>query len=119
MKLLFERPTVSALAAALTSGPTGQGMPALHARSRTELVHVSGMQRGLWLINRAEPESAAYNVAMALRLSGDLDVPALTRATIDLGRRHEALRTVYPMINGEPVQVIMPCLLYTSDAADE
>ena len=108
VKLLFERPTVSALAAALTSGPTGQGMPALHARSRTELVHVSGMQRGLWLINRAEPESAAYNVAMALRLSGDLDVPALTRATIDLGRRHEALRTVYPMINGEPVQVIMP-----------
>ncbi|MGC5248994.1 amino acid adenylation domain-containing protein [Gordonia sp. DT219] len=108
VKLLFERPTVSALAAALTSGPTGHGVPALHARSRTELVHVSGMQRGLWLINRAEPESAAYNVAMALRLSGDLDVPALTRATIDLGRRHEALRTVYPMINGEPVQVIMP-----------
>lgn len=119
VKLLFERPTVSALAAALTSGPTGHGIPALHARSRTELVHVSGMQRGLWLINRAEPGSAAYNVAMALRLSGHLDVAALTQATVDLSRRHEALRTVYPMINGEPVQVIMPADALDNDVVLE
>jgi acyl carrier protein len=115
VKLLFERPTVATLAQALAASPTGHGAPPLLARSRAELVRVSGMQRGLWLINRADPGSAAYNVAMALRLTGDLDVAALQLATADLVRRHESLRTTYPMINGEPIQVILPADVVESE----
>ncbi|AZG48356.1 non-ribosomal peptide synthetase [Gordonia insulae] len=119
VKLLFERPTVATLAQALAGGPTGHGAPPLLARSRAELVRVSGMQRGLWLVNRSDPDSAAYNVAMALRLTGDLDVTALQLATTDLVRRHESLRTTYPMINGEPIQVIMPADVVESDLTIE
>jgi amino acid adenylation domain-containing protein len=119
VKLLFERPTVATLAQALAGGPTGQSAPPLLARSRAELVHVSEMQRGLWLVNRADPDSAAYNVAMALRLTGDLDVAALQLATADIVRRHESLRTTYPMINGEPIQVIMPADVVESDLTVE
>ncbi|MDY6808872.1 MAG: amino acid adenylation domain-containing protein [Actinomycetota bacterium] len=115
VKMLFERPTVATLAQALAASPTGHGAPPLLARSRAELVRVSGMQRGLWLINRADPASAAYNVAMALRLTGDLDVAALQSATTDLVRRHESLRTTYPMINGEPIQVILPADVVESE----
>ncbi|GAB89946.1 putative non-ribosomal peptide synthetase [Gordonia rhizosphera NBRC 16068] len=119
VKLLFERPTVATLAQALAGGASGHGGPPLLARSRAELVHVSGMQRGLWLINRADPDSAAYNVAMALRLAGDLDVAALRLATTDLVRRHESLRTTYPMINGEPTQVILPADVVESEIVVE
>ncbi|WP_324290183.1 non-ribosomal peptide synthetase [Gordonia sp. SL306] len=119
VKLLFERPTVSSLGQALAGGPTGHGAPPLLARSRAELVRVSGMQRGLWLVNRADPRSAAYNVAMALRLAGDLDVVALQLATADIVRRHESLRTTYPMIKDEPIQVIMPADVVESELTIE
>ncbi|MFW0784017.1 amino acid adenylation domain-containing protein [Gordonia sp. CPCC 206044] len=119
VKLLFEYPTVATLAHALSGGPAGHGAPPLLARSRAELVPVSGMQRGLWLISRADPDTAAYNVAMALRFTGELDVAALQLATADLVRRHEALRTTYPMINGDPIQVIIPADVIDSDLTVE
>ena len=108
VRTVFEHPTVADLARELSTAHSSGAANPLRPRSRAEMVPVSEMQRGLWLINRAEPESAAYNVALALRLDGSLDVPALEQALHDLVRRHEALRTVYPMVNGDPIQVIMP-----------
>jgi amino acid adenylation domain-containing protein len=108
VKDLFEQPTVAAFAAHITSTMTGRATPPLTARSRAELVRVSGVQRGMWLLNRADPDSANYNVALALRMSGHLDVEALRSAITDIVDRHEALRTRYPMIDGAPTQVILP-----------
>lgn len=106
---LFETPTVAGLADSvgelMTEGPSA--VP-LGPRSRAAVVPVSGVQRGMWLLNRADPSSPAYNIALALRLEGSLDVAALSTAAKDLVERHESLRTSYPMINGEPSQVIEP-----------
>src|SRR5262249_25783694 len=55
-----------------------------------------------------DPESTAYNIPAAVRLEGDLDVVALERAVSEVVRRHEALRTRFPMVDGEPVQEIEP-----------
>ncbi|WP_335334146.1 amino acid adenylation domain-containing protein [Gordonia phthalatica] len=106
--VLFEAPTVSALAVRAAELMGGRPSVPLGPRPRAEVVPVSGVQRGMWLLNRADPASPAYNIALALQLEGDLDVDALRTAVEDLIGRHESLRTSYPMINGEPSQLIGP-----------
>ncbi|HEU0076492.1 MAG TPA: condensation domain-containing protein, partial [Longimicrobiaceae bacterium] len=69
---------------------------------------LSFAQRRLWLLDRMEPGSSAYNVPTFLRLRGVLDPDALVRALREIVRRHESLRTVFPERGGEPVQVVLP-----------
>jgi hypothetical protein len=65
---------------------------------------LSSQQRRLWFLHRLAPDSPFYNVPLALRLSGALDVPALQAALMALVERHEALRTSFHALNGEPMQ---------------
>ncbi|MFM0117056.1 amino acid adenylation domain-containing protein, partial [Paraburkholderia nemoris] len=57
-----------------------------------ERVPLSHAQERLWVLWRLEPDSAAYNVAGALRLEGELSLPALRSALDALAGRHDALR---------------------------
>ncbi|HVR95471.1 MAG TPA: amino acid adenylation domain-containing protein, partial [Thermoanaerobaculia bacterium] len=62
-------------------------------------------QKALWFLQRLAPESAAYHITAAVRVAGDVDVPALHRAFQGLVDRHPALRATFPMgPGGEPVQ---------------
>jgi amino acid adenylation domain-containing protein len=63
-------------------------------------------QRRLWFMDRLRPGDSAYNVPVAARVHGDLDVPALRRALDRLVARHEILRTTFHERDGEPVQVV-------------
>src|SRR5205823_14993769 len=65
-------------------------------------------QQRLWLLDRLEQGSAAYNVGMALRLTGDLDEGLLAASLGEVVRRHEPLRTVYAEAGEEPVQRVLP-----------
>ncbi len=106
VEAVFEAPTPAELAALLAQQDGSAAVAPLVARPRAAVVPVSSVQRGMWLLNRAAPESSAYNVALTLRLTGQLDADALRAALVDVIDRHESLRTMYPMINGVPVQVI-------------
>ncbi|WP_371627472.1 amino acid adenylation domain-containing protein [Streptomyces sp. NBC_01116] len=69
---------------------------------------LSAAQQRLWFLHRLEEEpTAAYNVPIALRLTGTLDEQALERALADLTARHEVLRTVFPEREGRAVQRIL------------
>src|SRR6185369_4136808 len=57
---------------------------------------LSFAQQRLWFLDRLEPESAAYNLPVALRLLGRLDFSHLSAALAGILRRHEALRTSFP-----------------------
>src|SRR5262249_53548457 len=52
---------------------------------------------------------------LVVRLSGRLDHAALRAALTDLIERHETLRTVYPAVDGEGTQVVLPA----ADVADD
>ncbi|MBV9773009.1 MAG: amino acid adenylation domain-containing protein, partial [Gemmatimonadetes bacterium] len=71
-------------------------------------VPLSFAQQRLWFIDRMEPGSSAYNLPTGLRLRGALDHATLERTLTEVVRRHEALRTVFAVVDGEAVQVIHP-----------
>ncbi|MGA9770162.1 MAG: condensation domain-containing protein, partial [Blastocatellia bacterium] len=63
-------------------------------------------QQRLWFLQQLEPNSSAYNIFRAIRLSGVLNVGVLERTLNEIVRRHEILRTTFSTLDGQPVQVI-------------
>ncbi|MFZ2528973.1 MAG: amino acid adenylation domain-containing protein [Rhodococcus sp. (in: high G+C Gram-positive bacteria)] len=107
VRALFEASTIGALAARAEQYSDQGSRPALTARTRPEQVPLSLAQQRMWVLNRMNPDSAAYNIPVVLRLSGLLDVPALESAVRDVVDRHEVLRTRYPDTGDGPVQEIL------------
>ncbi len=108
LRALFEASTVAGLAARIEAlrGPGVAVAPPMVRVPRGGPLPLSFAQQRLWLVDRLEPGSAAYNMPYALRLRGALDVAAL-RASLDaLVRRHETLRTTFEERDGQPVQVV-------------
>jgi amino acid adenylation domain-containing protein len=67
-------------------------------------------QQRMWFLHQWEPGSPLYNIASFLRLSGRLDIAALDHSLNGLVRRHEALRTTFSVVDGQPVQVVSSTL---------
>ncbi|HEX6749437.1 MAG TPA: amino acid adenylation domain-containing protein [Longimicrobium sp.] len=109
LRALFEAPRLGAFAEKVDAAVLGQaGADApVTARGGNDLP-LSFAQERLWFIDRLEPGSTAYNVAMPVRLGGALNVAALERALGELIRRHAALRTRFAVVDGAPVQRIEP-----------
>ena len=105
IRTVFDAPTVAALAKRLDRD---RERPALRPAARRDPLPLSFAQRRLWFLYRLEGPSATYNMPLAMRLTGELDVPALAAALSDLAARHEPLRTVFPERDGAPVQVVLP-----------
>jgi amino acid adenylation domain-containing protein len=108
LKAVFEAPTIAMLAGRVEElrGAGVSAAPPIVPVPRDTPLPLSFAQQRLWVVDRIEPGSAAYNMPFALRLRGTLDVPAL-RASLDgLVLRHEALRTTFAAHGGRPVQVI-------------
>ncbi|MBF6341871.1 non-ribosomal peptide synthetase, partial [Nocardia abscessus] len=108
VQLLFEVSSVAGLAARVEAHAGSAAGRALSAGSRPERVPLSYAQQRMWFLNRFDPGSAVNNIPVAVRLSGRLDVAALRAAVGDLVERHEVLRTVYPDVDGEGFQVVLP-----------
>ncbi|RKH44041.1 amino acid adenylation domain-containing protein [Corallococcus sp. AB050B] len=77
---------------------------------RDGLLPLSFGQQRMWFIEQLTPGGISYNVPYFARLTGALDVPALERALAVLVERHEALRTTFAVVDGQPVQRIAPSL---------
>ncbi|WP_158625670.1 non-ribosomal peptide synthetase [Corallococcus carmarthensis] len=92
--------------------------PPLVPVTRTGPLPLSFAQQRLWLVDQLDPDSAAYNLFLALRVEGALDVTALEKSFAALIARHESLRTVFVSREGEPVQVILPTLPFALEVMD-
>jgi nonribosomal peptide synthetase DhbF len=102
---LFQVSTIAGLAELLDQESGAR--PSLTPMPRPARIPLSFAQRRLWLMNQLADADPAYNMPLALRLSGVLDREALHEALGDLVQRHESLRTVYPNEDGLPYQHIL------------
>ncbi|MEO6808701.1 MAG: condensation domain-containing protein, partial [Isosphaeraceae bacterium] len=75
-------------------------------------------QQRLWFLDQLEPGSASYNIPVAVRLAGALDLPALERALNEVLRRHEVLRTSFTSLGGVPHQVVAPSVAFSLPVED-
>ncbi|MBF6079684.1 non-ribosomal peptide synthetase, partial [Nocardia beijingensis] len=105
IRAIFEAPTIAELRIRLDDTATVR--PKLRVQPRPEVVPLSYAQRRLWFLHKLEGPSATYNVPLAARLQGTLDIDALATAITDVVARHESLRTVFTDIDGDPAQRIL------------
>ena len=106
VRAVFEAPTVARLAARIGSGGGG-GLEPLVPVVRPAVVPLSFAQSRLWFLDQLSGPSPVYNMAVALRLGGRLDVEALGAALADVVGRHESLRTLFVAPGGIPQQLVV------------
>ncbi|MEW6735925.1 MAG: amino acid adenylation domain-containing protein, partial [Acidobacteriota bacterium] len=109
LRVLFESQTIAELATSIEAiSQENQGLvsPTIVPIARDRDLPLSFAQQRLWFLDQLVPNSPFYNIHMALRLSGSLNVVALQRALDEIVRRHEVLRTIFPSFNGQPKQII-------------
>ncbi len=109
LRSLFEHPTVAGLASVIEKSESVMqsiAIPPIIKSSRDQKIPLSFAQQRLWFLNQLEPNSALYNVSSAVRLSGQLNEAALRQSLSEIVSRHESLRTVFVVEQGEPYQIV-------------
>ena len=79
---------------------------------------LSFAQARMWFLSQLEPNNPFYNELQALRLHGSLNIVALEKSLNKIIARHEALRTNFLKVDGQPVQVIAESLTLSVPVVD-
>ncbi len=109
LRELFVRPTVSELAPLieqLQQQDLKHSAPPILPRANNSDLPLSYAQQRLWFLDQLEPNSASYNIPIALRLVGNLNRGALEQSLIEIIARHETLRTNFVTVDGTAAQIV-------------
>ena len=109
LRELFAHSTVAELAEYLATHGSRPGTPPLVRQVRDGDAPPSFAQQRLWFLDKIGA-GAAYNISRVYRLTGRLHVDVLERTLAEIVRRHEALRTSFVEVDGQPTQRIAPVL---------
>ncbi|HET7461859.1 MAG TPA: amino acid adenylation domain-containing protein, partial [Longimicrobium sp.] len=104
---VFERPVLADFARGLETAARTEAM-AIAPVDRSSAIPLSFAQQRLWFLEQLGDLGSTYQLSMPMRLRGELDRGALARSLDCIVARHEALRTSFPTVDGEPVQHIAP-----------
>src|SRR5215813_1220194 len=99
-----ERERLLKLAVSSKLKRNAEGLPAIIRVERSERLPLSYAQQRLWFLAQMEGGREAYHVSFGVRLKGELDHQALRQALDRIVARHEALRTRFVIVEGEPRQ---------------
>ena len=108
VRYLFDASTVGDLAEYLHRHRGGPARPPLRVSRARSGSRCRLPSSRLWFLDQFEGGAAIYNMPIALRVSGALDVEALGAALTDVVARHESLRTIFPDVDGVPLQEVLP-----------
>ncbi len=108
MRDLFERPILAEFAARLCDRDQAPALGEIRALPVADHYPVSHAQRRLWVLDQMAGAAVAYNMPGLFLLEGGLEPERLARAFKALFTRHQALRTVFKRVDGEPYQHFLP-----------
>jgi amino acid adenylation domain-containing protein len=111
VRSMFEAPTIeqfSQLVQAQINEGRQNALAPIETVSRTGDLPLSYAQQRLWFQEKRSPGTSAFHIALQVTLHGPLNAAALEQTFAEIIRRHENLRTSFPLIDGELVQVISP-----------
>ncbi|EQB97793.1 hypothetical protein B738_28892, partial [Photorhabdus temperata subsp. temperata M1021] len=113
LSTLFKFPSLTAFAKAINArlDEKSGGLPAIIPLSRQDKLPLSFAQQRLWFLAQFDGMSDTYHISVALRLRGQLDIAAWQQAFNTLFARHEALRSVFVAVDGQPQVELLPAEL--------
>lgn len=100
LRVLFERPVLSDLAAWLDHQQRGTDEQLITPLPEGSALRPSPAQEGLWFLAQLDGGSASYNMPAAMRLRGPLDEAALRQSLVALTERQASLRQSFVHIDG-------------------
>ncbi|MBU7581844.1 MAG: amino acid adenylation domain-containing protein [Nostoc sp. TH1S01] len=121
LSYLFKSPTIAECAQVIeTKIRTGEKLetPPIKPVSRDENLPLSFAQQRLWLMCQLVTNGDFYNNTEVLKVSGQLNIAALEQSINEIVRRHEALRTTFPIVQGQPTIAIAPSLTISLPVID-
>ncbi len=121
LREFFARPTVAALAQRIEAARGSTSTATVPEATRLQLDQtypVSFAQKRMWFLRQWEPDSAFYHVPLLLHLEGAVRPRDLLAAMMRLAQRHEILRTVFTLVDGEPRQRVVAAFEGTVEAPD-
>jgi amino acid adenylation domain-containing protein len=107
---IFENPTIQAQASCIQKlglHNSSKKADAIAATTATDRIPLSFAQKRLWFVEQMHPNLAQYNIGLSFHIKAPLSPVEMSRAFKILIERHEALRTVFHVEDGEPVQEIL------------
>jgi amino acid adenylation domain-containing protein len=113
LRILFESPSVVELSEHIDKLIGNAGLlnsPPIIRRERIRRIPLSYAQQRLWFVDQFNPGTAAYNVPIAVRFTGNLRLDVLQKTLNEIVRRHESLRTTFQAYDGQPYQEIAPAM---------
>ena len=113
---LLDQPTASQLARKLESATPVTGR--IERGISDQPTILSRAQQRLWFIEQLEGATTAYQIPLAFRLIGPLDLEALQRSLDTIVCRHEVLRSIFVEVNGEPRQKVQPWVSFSLQSVD-
>ncbi|KAK3817438.1 MAG: Non-ribosomal peptide synthetase module [Benniella sp.] len=106
LSTVFASPTLSSFAECMDQESTTYST--IHPVSREGDLALSFSQQRMWFLSQMEGVSETYHIPMNVRLQGDLNRDAWQRALDTLFARHEALRSVFVVVDGQPQVRLLP-----------
>jgi len=120
LRHLFEAPTIASLSEIIETaldtedlelfsyGAESDSQKPLAPATREGYIPLSLSQEYIWYVQQLNPDSCGCNSGVALRFTQKLSNEVLDRSINEIIRRHEILRTTFPVVEGQPVQAIAP-----------
>ncbi|WP_139488492.1 non-ribosomal peptide synthetase [Brevibacillus dissolubilis] len=109
LKQIFAAPTIEQLAGLISETEPGQQQEqwtAIPQAAPQPYYPLSPAQNRLFILQQMEESQTTYNLPVAMRITGKLDIERLQQVLNALVQRHEPLRTSFVMVDGEPMQQI-------------
>ncbi|MGI0491587.1 condensation domain-containing protein [Alkalinema pantanalense CENA528] len=81
-------------------------LPVIVPIDRSGQLPLSFAQQRFWMLQQFEPQSSSNNMPVVVQFTGNLNLAVLEQSLQAVVNRHEVLRATFPVVDGQPTQVI-------------